>query len=147
VEPVAIGTACDKGRITQPFDLPVVTPIIGLGRNEEDLVPLHHLPVPVAFLAYLGMEFFPECDRFGIVSLQEGNFMEAMAITAGCRVPVSTEDGLAMDTLHVTIIGVTGRTLLNDPGLVPLPRGHLVNVYVAVLTLNVIDEVGARIVL
>jgi hypothetical protein len=101
----------------------------------------------MAFLAYLGMEFFPKCDRFGIVSLQEGNFMEAMAITAGCRVPVSTEDSLAMDTLQVTIIGVAGRTFLNDTGLVPLPRGHLVNVYVAVLTLNVIDEMGARIVL
>ena len=147
VKSVTIGTACDKGRITQFFNLPVVAPIVGLGCNEEDPVSLHHLPVPVAFLADLGMEFFPKCECFGTVSLQEGNFMEAMAITAGRRVMVAGKDGLAMEALQITVIGVAGRTFLNHPGLVPLPGGHLVDLYVAVLALNVIDEMGARIVL
>ena len=73
--------------------------------------------------------------------------MEAMAITAGCGVPVSGEDGLAVNTLQVTIIGVAGRTLLNNPDLVPLPGGHLVGLPMAVLTLNVVDEMGTGIVL
>lgn len=60
MKPVTIGTACDKGRITQFLNLPVVAPIVGLGCDEEDLVSLHHLPVGMAFLAYLGMEFFPK---------------------------------------------------------------------------------------
>jgi hypothetical protein len=147
MKPVTIGTACNQSRIAQPFNLPVVAPIIGLGCDEEDPVPPHHLPVPVAFLAYLGMEFLSKCESFGIVSLQERNFMEAVAITAGRRVPVSGEHGLAVNTLQVTVIGVAGRTLLNNPDLVPLPGGHLVDLYVAVFTLDVIDEMGARIVL
>jgi len=60
VKPVTIGTACNKGRIAQFLNLPVVAPIVGLGCNEEDLVSFHHLPVSVAFLAYLGMEFLPK---------------------------------------------------------------------------------------
>ena len=73
--------------------------------------------------------------------------MKAMAITAGCRVRVSIEDGLPMDTLQIAIIGVAGRAFLDDPGLVPLPGGYLVDLHVAVLTLNVVDEMGAGIVL
>ena len=73
--------------------------------------------------------------------------MEAVAITAGCRVWVSIEDGLSMDTLQITVIRVAGRTPLNDTSLVPLPGGYLVDLHVAVLTLNVVDEMGAGIVL
>jgi hypothetical protein len=73
--------------------------------------------------------------------------MEAMAITAGCRVWVSIEDGLSMDTLQIALIRVAGRTLLNDTSLVPFPGGYLVDLHVAVLTLNVVDEMGTGIVL
>jgi len=73
--------------------------------------------------------------------------MEAMAITAGCRVWVSIEDGPAMDTLQVTVISVAGRTPLNDTSLVPLPSSYLVDLHVAVLTLNAVDEMGTGIVL
>ena len=73
--------------------------------------------------------------------------MEAMTITAGCRVWVSIEDGLSMDTLQITIISVADRTSLNDTSLVPFPGGYLVDLLVAVLTLNVVDEMGTGIVL
>ena len=73
--------------------------------------------------------------------------MEAMTITAGCRVWVSVEDRLSMDTLQITIISVADRTPLNDTNLVPLPGGDLVDLLVAVLTLNVVDEMGTGIVL
>ena len=52
-----------------------------------------------------------------------------------------------MDTLQIAIIGVAGRTLLNDPNLVPLPGGHLVDLYVAVFALNVIEEMRAGVML
>jgi hypothetical protein len=73
--------------------------------------------------------------------------METMAITAGCRVWVSIEDGLSMDTLQITVISVAGRTPLNDTSLVLLPGGYLVDLHVAVLALNVVDEMGAGIML
>jgi len=60
VKPVAIGTACDKDRVTQFLNLAVVAPIVGLGCNEKDLISLHHLPVGMAFLANLGMELLPK---------------------------------------------------------------------------------------
>ncbi len=52
-----------------------------------------------------------------------------------------------MDTLKITIIGVAGRTRLNNPSLVPFPGDHLVNLRVAILALDVIDEMRAGIVL
>ena len=147
MKPVTIGTACNEGRITQFLNLPVVAPIVGLGGDEEDLVSLHHLSVGMAFLAYLGMESFPKYGRLGIIPLQEGNFMEAMAITAGCRVRVPIKDGLPMDTLQIAVFSVAGRARLNDPSLIPLPGGHHVDPRVAVLTLDVVDEMGTGIVL
>ena len=73
--------------------------------------------------------------------------MEAMAITAGCGVRVSSEDGLSMDTLQIAVISMAGRTLLNDTSLVPLPGGYLVDLHVAVNALNIVDEMGTDIVL
>ena len=73
--------------------------------------------------------------------------MKAMTITARCRVRVPIEDGLPMDTLQIAVICVAGRTLLNDTSLVPLPGRYLVDLQVAVLTLNVVDEMGTGIVL
>ena len=42
---------------------------------------------------------------------------------------------------------MAGRTFLDHPDFIPLPRGHLVDVFVAVFALNVIDEMGACIML
>jgi hypothetical protein len=50
-----------------------------------------------------------------------------------------------VDALRITIIGVTGHAFLDDPDFIALPRCHLVDVFMAVFTLNVIDEMGARI--
>jgi hypothetical protein len=71
--------------------------------------------------------------------------MEAMAIAAGSRIRISIEHSLAMSAFSVTIIGVAGCTFLNDSHFFPLPRSHLVNVFMAVFTLNFIDEMGAGI--
>ena len=60
MKPVTIGTACDKDRITQFLNLPVVASIVGLSCDEEDRVSLHHLHVGMASLAYFSMEFFPK---------------------------------------------------------------------------------------
>ena len=73
--------------------------------------------------------------------------METMTITARGRVRVSREDRLAMDTLRVAIIGVTGGTSLNHTRFVPFPGGQLMNLFMTVLTLNLIDEMGAGIML
>jgi hypothetical protein len=40
---------------------------------------------------------------------------------------------------------MTGRAFLDDPDLIAFPWGHLVDVFVAVFTLNIINEVGTRI--
>jgi hypothetical protein len=50
-----------------------------------------------------------------------------------------------MDALCITIIGMAGRAFLDDPDLIAFPGGHLVYVFMAVLTLYVIDEMSARI--
>jgi hypothetical protein len=71
--------------------------------------------------------------------------MKTMAIGAGGRIWVSCEDGFAVDALCVTIIGMAVRAFLNHPDFIAFPWDHLVDVFVAVLTLNVIDEVGTRI--
>jgi hypothetical protein len=71
--------------------------------------------------------------------------MKTVAIAAGSRIRVSSEDGFTMDALRVTIVRMAGRTFLDDPDLIPFPWNHLVDVFMAVFTLNIIDKVGTRI--
>jgi hypothetical protein len=71
--------------------------------------------------------------------------METMAITAGCRVWISVDDGLSMDTLGVTVIGMAGGAFLDHTDLVPFPGGYLMDLFVAISTLNIINEMGAGI--
>ena len=144
---VTIGTSCHKTRVSQFFNLSMVTLVIGLGRNQKDLVSFHHLLIGMTFLANLCMELLAKCNHFVVIPLQEGNLMETMAITAGCRIRISVEGGFPVDALRITIIGMAGRTRLNDPRLIPLPGGHLVDLPVAILTLYVVDEMGTGIVL
>ena len=51
-----------------------------------------------------------------------------------------------MDAFRITVVGVAGRTLLNDPGLISLPGGYFVNLFMAVLALDLVDKMNARIV-
>jgi len=71
--------------------------------------------------------------------------MKTVAIAAGSRIRVSSEDGFTMDALSITIVRVASCTFLDDPDLIPFPWGHLMDIFMAVLTLNIIDEVGTCI--
>ena len=73
--------------------------------------------------------------------------MKTMAIAARRRVWVSCEDGFAMNAFCITIVGVAGRTLLDHSRLIPFPWGHLMDLFMTVLALHLIDEVGACIML
>jgi hypothetical protein len=50
-----------------------------------------------------------------------------------------------MDALCITIIGMAGRAFLDDPDLIAFPGGHLVDVFMTIFTLNVINKMSARI--
>jgi hypothetical protein len=126
---------------------PMVTFIIGLRRDEEDFVSFHHLLVRVAFLTDLGMELLPECHHFGFLSFKDRHFMEAMTVTAGRRIRISRRNRLTVDTFGKTIIGMASRAYLNDPRLIPFPWGQLMDLFMAVFTLNIVDEMGAGIML
>ncbi len=52
-----------------------------------------------------------------------------------------------MDALRIAVIRVAGGTGLDHSTFVSLPRSQCVDVFMAVLALNVIDEMGACIVL
>jgi hypothetical protein len=71
--------------------------------------------------------------------------METMTVVASGGIRVPCENGFAMDAFGVSIICMTDCAFLDDPDFIPFPWGHLVNVFMAVFTLNVIDEMGARI--
>jgi len=145
VKTVAVRTPRDQGRVSQTLHFAVIALLVSLVGNREDLVALHHLPVGMAFLTDLGMKFLPECDGFGLLSLQEWDLVQPMAIRAGGRIGVSSQDRLAVDALAETIIGMATRAFLDHTGLIPFPRGGLVDILVAILALNIVDKVGARI--
>jgi hypothetical protein len=52
-----------------------------------------------------------------------------------------------MDAFCITIVRMAGRAFLNDTDFIPFPRGHHMDVSMAVFALDVIDEMGARIML
>lgn len=99
MEPVTVRAACHDGRIAQMLHLSMVAFIIGLCGNQEDLIPFHHFPVGMTFLADLGMELFSGCDDLWLVAFQDGNFVEAMAIGAGGRIRIAGEDGFAVEAV------------------------------------------------
>ena len=73
--------------------------------------------------------------------------MEAVAIAAIRGIWISCESGFAMDALRITVIRVASGTFLDHPGLIPSPRGRLMYIYVAILTLNIVDKVCTCIML
>jgi hypothetical protein len=94
-----------------------------------------------------GMKFLPELDHLRLITLQEGDLMEAMAIAAIRRIGVSCNNGFAVGALQITVIRMAGRAFFNDPLFFPFPGGHIVNIFVAVFTLNIIYEMGACVML
>src|SRR4030042_246794 len=62
-------------------------------------------------------------------------------------ISLSGDEEIAVKAFRITIIRVAGRTFLDHSNLVPLPRSDLVDVFMAVSALNVIDEMGACIML
>ena len=147
MKPVTVGATCHKTRVSQFLDLPMVTLVIGLGRNEKDLVSFHHFLVGMTLLADLRMELLSKCDHLGIVALQERDLVEAVTVAAGCGVRVAVDHGFPMDALRIAIIGMAGRAGLDDADFIPLPGRQLMNLLVAVFALDFIDEMGAGIVL
>jgi len=71
--------------------------------------------------------------------------VEAMAVATIGGIRVSCKNGFAMDAFQVTVIRVADRAFLNNPGFVPFPWSHFVDVFMTVFTLNVIDKMSACI--
>jgi hypothetical protein len=91
------------------------------------------------------MKLLPRFHYFWLLSLQYWNLVEAMTIATGCRIWIPCEDGFAVDAFSVAIIRMASSTFLDDPSLIPFPGCHFVDLFMAVFTLNVIDEMGACI--
>src|SRR5512139_3133292 len=70
-----------------------------------------------------------------------------MTVTTGGRVWIPRQDRLPVNTFSVTIVRMACRTFFDDSDLVPLPRGRLVDVCMAVFALNLINKMGTRIML
>jgi hypothetical protein len=68
VKTMTVCTTRHQCRVSQFLNLPVVTFIIGLRGNKEDLVPFHHLLVGMALLTDLCMELFPGLYHFGLIT-------------------------------------------------------------------------------
>jgi hypothetical protein len=83
VKTVTVRTTCNQFGITQVLDLSMIAFVIGLRGNGENLVPLHHLCISMAFLTYLGMKLLPKFDHLGFLPLEKRDLVEAMAVTTG----------------------------------------------------------------
>jgi hypothetical protein len=101
----------------------------------------------MALLADFGMKLFSKLNDLGFFALEDGNLVETVTIGAGCGVGISRCHRFAVDAVSITVVRMAGGTLLDHPDLVPFPRGHLMDLLVAVLALNLIDEMGTGIML
>ena len=68
VKTVAVSATCNQCGVAQMLNLSVVTFIIGLSGDGEDLVPFHHLFVGMTLLTDFGMELLPKCHHFGLIT-------------------------------------------------------------------------------
>ena len=57
--------------------------IIGLSGDQKNLVSRHHLFVGMTFLANLRVKLLAKLHGLGLIPLEQGNLVEAMAIAAG----------------------------------------------------------------
>ena len=142
---VAVRAAGDQAWVAKALDLPVIALLVGFRCNQKNLIPFHHFSVAVTLLADLGMKLLTELNHLGFVPFENGNLMETMTIAAIRRIRISCQRRLAVDAVHIAVIGMAGGALLHDPGLLFFPGRHCVNILVAVLALDVIDEVDAGI--
>src|SRR4030042_2729734 len=69
--------------------------------------------------------------------------MEAMAVGSDGGVRSPFKGRCAVDTFRVSVVRVAGRAYLHHSGLITFPGRHFVDVFVAVLALDVIDGMGA----
>jgi len=58
----------------------MVTIVISLCGNEEDIIPFHHFFVGMAFLADLGMELLTKLHHFWFIHLLNRNLVETMTV-------------------------------------------------------------------
>src|SRR4030043_775067 len=58
---------------------------------------------------------------------------------------IPRHDRLTMDAFSEAVVRMAGRAFFDDPSLVPFPRGYLVDLCMAVFTLNLIYKMGTRI--
>jgi hypothetical protein len=70
-----------------------------------------------------------------------------MAVIASSRIWISRRDRLTMDAFSIAIVGMAGGARLDHSRLIPFPRGQFMDLRVAVFTLDVVDEMGACVVL
>jgi len=144
---VAVCAASNQTWVAEALDLPVVALLVGFRCYQEDLVPFHHLPVAMTLLADLRMKLLPELNHLGFVPLEKGNLMKTMAIAAIRRIGISCQCRLSVNAVYVAVVGMAGGALFNDPGLILFPGRYFMNVLVTILALDVVDEMGARIML
>ena len=68
--------------------------------------------------------------------------MKTVAIATIGRIRVSSEDRFTMDALRVTIVRVASGAFLDYPGFIPITRSDLMDIFMTVFTLNIVDEVS-----
>ena len=147
MKPVAVRAACDERGIAQLFNFSVVALIVRLSSDEVDFVPFHHLPVAMALLADLGMKLLPEGHHFWFIAFQHRDLMKSVAVGTRSGIWIPRENGLTMNALFITVIRMTGRACLDHSDLVPFPGRQFVDLFVTILALDLVDEVGTGIML
>jgi hypothetical protein len=68
--------------------------------------------------------------------------VETVAIATIGGIRVSSEDGFTMEALRVTIIRVASNAFLDHSGFIPFPWSDLMDIFMTVFTLNIVDEVS-----
>ena len=70
-----------------------------------------------------------------------------MTVGTRRRIRIASENPFAVNAFGKPIIGVTGCALLNHADLVPFPGRYLMDLFVAIFALDIINEVNAGIML
>jgi hypothetical protein len=101
----------------------------------------------VALLTNPGVKEASKFHPLRLFSGQDWRFVEFVAIRTDGSVSIRRKNSKPVDALGIAVILMTDGTPLNDPDLISLPGGNLVDLDVAVLTLDIIDKVRAGVVL
>jgi len=142
---MAIGTAGDLFRITEPIVFPVITIHVSAGCYIEDIVAFHHQLITVAFQADFGMEY-PVRMEFRVIHRLD--IMEIMAIVAGRGILIACPYRLTVDRLPIHRFLIMALNALgNNHALVIFPVPVRVDVGMAIGTFDILLNVHARIML